>query len=110
MPISPSNFTQGTRTFNYDHDEFGDAKITYLPTAVTPDALDEVRAAGGDADAAVVGLLSKLIVDWDVYEGDPTEGASKWPTTIEGLKRLPLLFLADVLKQIQEDVAPGKVQ
>lgn len=107
MGIQVSNLRKDEKTFTFTKGD-DSAEITYRPSAVTPKSMSKVRETDpNEGDLAVVHLLAGnpdedvhgVLVRWDVMDGD-----EMWPITVERVSELPLGFLADVLKAIQDDM------
>jgi hypothetical protein len=77
---------------------FGDEAVTvfYRPSQVTGNLIEALE--GGANLAALFEPLSRLLARWDLLDDDTNEEV---PTTVDGLKRVPL----DVLIRVAEAVA-----
>lgn len=103
MPIKFSELQKDERklTVPWAGDEI---IIRYRPSEWTPEIEDDLRAEQGSS--AVLGVMSKLILEWDVLEDDDVPVALE----IDRLKKFPSAFLLHLMFKIWEDMAPGEVK
>lgn len=101
MPISLAELKSNTRTVVIPY--FDDAvRVTYLPSELTPTVESQIRVSAVEDDNSVMlDVLSRLIVEWDVMDGD-----EPLPHTPEVLTHLPTPFLSAIFQGIREDMAP----
>lgn len=79
--------------------------VDYRPGELTLEVQDELKEAvdsGFESDAAFV-ILKRVLSAWDLQddEGNP------WPVTVEGIKKVPLIFLGAIMGGIEEDSRPN---
>jgi len=88
-----------------------DLHVEYNPNVLTPSLTRELRRktnadTEADPDAStseVIGILTKMLVRWDLYATAKDEQAGRaLEITVENLERLPGLMLARILKAIVE--------
>lgn len=108
MPVKLHNLTEDSRevVVEYGGEE---CKVTYRPSAFTPNAEEQLRAASkgeGGESAVLVSLLSQMLVSWEVLDdsGEPIG------TDIDTIKSLPYVFIGAVFEAVSKDVGPGKAR
>lgn len=104
MPLRLSQLRADMRSVTLDI-EGESLTITYRPSAITPEAEDQLRDLSGQArpGAALAELLANLIAGWDLFGDDE----QPLPITPETLRRLPTAFLASAMQAIAEDIRPN---
>lgn len=99
-----SQLTAATREIVVNY--FGhEVQVTYRPGVLTPeedDRLQVARAENGLTDA-LIDLLTRLIVAWDVV-GDDDKPLAITPAT---LRTLPNALLLNIVAAAQEDMVPN---
>lgn len=79
--------------------------ITYRPSGITPELEDQLREYTADqrGGAALVALLEHCLIEWDLLDdrGKPI------PPMAENLRRLPTVFLGQVVQALMEDLRPN---
>lgn len=110
MPLTVNQIANNTAsvTFPYAGDT---ATIVYYPAKITEKTIAVGKALANANEATMEQELNKfndhlasLIRWWDVYDND--EQTVMFPLQGERLAELPLLFRAEVIKAILEDVRP----
>lgn len=76
------------------------AAVVVRPSALTPELESNVAELAGSA--GFVELIAELVVSWEVIgeNGAPLE------PTVENLRKLPALFLVEVVRQITAALTP----
>jgi hypothetical protein len=80
-------------------------RIGYRPGVMTPleeEKLAEARKAGETTDA-LVELMARLMVEWDVTDDD----GAPLPITPETLMPFPSALLLRIMSAVQEDMLPN---
>lgn len=90
-------------------------KVSYLPAAWNDDAvrlIDRVNAADDAYNMSdyMNEMLFKCLTDWEMYNGDPSDGAAKFDITEELLTRLEFRLKSAIMDAIQEDMRPGETK
>jgi len=90
--------------------EIGDESlsVTYKPSLITPASEDAWLQSRGDTSFgnAVATKLSELITKWDLL----SEDGELLPIDADTLCGLPISFLNDVMRSINEDLLQKKVK
>lgn len=104
MPIRLSDLQKDERTCTV---EYGGetCEVTYRPSGYTPLVESQLQdeAEAGKPGLALAGLLSKILIGWEVMDGE-----KKVPTTYNSLVNLPEAFLVAVVNKITDDVQVGR--
>ena len=80
--------------------------IKYRPGAFTLEVADKLKALAAEEVQveAVAILLEPVLLEWDLLDED----GAPLPVTREGLAKVPLLFLAQVVDDMQMDNQPSR--
>lgn len=83
----------------------GSVNVTYRPAGITPEVEDGLRAmiAEQRVGATLVAMLAGILVDWDLQDDD----GAMYPIDADGLRRLPMQFLAAVAQAISGNIGPN---
>lgn len=108
--------------------------VAYYPNSFTPEMEEEQERvqSGMSAGNMLINMCVPLIADWDlmdevpVLENDPSEGGVtkqkigldgkpmttliKVPIDENGLRRVPMRVLTDIVKAIGDDLTPGETK
>ena len=92
----------------------GEMWIDYQPGELTVDVIESVEDGirGGTESGAILQLLSKILVDWDLEvdvldeNEEPTGETKKVPPTEEGLRLVPLPALGFMFGSMMDDIRP----
>lgn len=105
MGISVSHIKNNTRSVDVP---FGDETIhiVYRPSEWTPSIEKEWQDSEGSATENMLQFLSRLVIDWDIYEDD--EETKKLPITPESLEVLPTQIGMGIIRAVSDDSTAGK--
>lgn len=79
--------------------------VTYRPSSFTPEVEDAFLSTMDNRRSgnAMAQVLAGMLVGWDLQD----EQGSVYPTTEAELRKLPMLFLGQVVEAIMEDIRPN---
>lgn len=78
--------------------------VGYRPAAVTPALLSTVQEAAEASNLDVIGMMMEpMLAWWDVLDDD----GNRLPTSAEVIRIIPLAFTMEVLKVVQDAMAPS---
>lgn len=100
MPLQIADVGKEQRTFTWEY--LGEEiPITYNLYIFTPEVEDEIEELVGDSEFQTRGLVQMvlhLVTDWEILDGE-----EKIPITREGLAKVPVRVLADLMSAIRDD-------
>lgn len=82
-----------------------DVKVQYDPNVFTPRLVSQLEAAqlgGKSMGDALVGMLDKLLADWDI-----TQDGEPFPPSPDNIATLPMGFLVAVIQGVAQEMQVG---
>lgn len=101
--LSHLNHNRRSFVFRFEDEEM---KITYRPASYTPELEAGMRQATDTPwqAEALAAFVSSLVDEWELLDDDGTQ----LPATVEVARTLPVVFLAEIVGAIGEDMKPGE--